>query len=138
MLISSLDGRAIEVRRRWLPWKPQPRETDAGFVNVMDAADDPVSFLALFALSIVLTVVAAVVLTFALFASEVLLLLVLIIPLLGLARIFWLLPWVVEATYGDEVLGTARVRGWRDSEQRIHDIAAAFQRGEDPFATTPS
>jgi hypothetical protein len=33
----------------------------------------------------------------------------------------------------DTVLGVDRVRGWRDSSERIREIAAAYERDQDPF-----
>jgi len=134
MLVSALDGRAIEVRRRWLPWKPRLRDVDPGFVDLTGGADDPVGFVVALVLGLVATVVLAALLPFAVLASEVLLVLALVVPLLVLARVFWMLPWIVEATNGDTLLGIDKVRGWRDSSDRIRDIAAAYERGQDPFA----
>jgi hypothetical protein len=59
------------------------------------------------------------------------------VPLLVLARVFWMLPWIVEARYGDTLLGIDQVRGWRDSSERIRQVSAASERGEDPFAASP-
>ena len=73
----------------------------------------------------------------AVLAGEVFLLLILLLPLLAAARMFWLLPWIIEATNGDAVLGTVGVRGWGESEERIRAIAAGYQRGEDPFSPSP-
>ncbi len=139
MLIAALDGRAITVRRRWVPWRLRKRQFE-GFnaFDIVDGADDPVSFLGLLALAVVLTLFGGIILTIAVLASEALLLVALLIPLLALARMLWILPWVVEATYGDTVLGTVPVCGWRDSEAQIQDIAQAYQRGEDPFDPTSS
>jgi len=134
MLVSALDGRAIEVRRRWLPWKPRLRDVDPGFVDLTGGADDPVGFVVALVLGLVATVVLAALLPFAVLASEVLLVLALVVPLLVLARVFWMLPWIVEATNGDTLLGIDKVRGWRDSSDRIRDIAAAYERGQNPFA----
>jgi hypothetical protein len=134
MLVSALDGRAIEVRRRWLPWKPRLRDVDPGFVDLSGGADDPVGLVVALVLGLVATVVLAAVLPFAVLASEFLLVLALLVPLLVLARLFWMLPWIVEATNGATLLGIDKVRGWRDSSDRIRDIAAAYERGQDPFA----
>jgi len=134
MLISALDGRGIVVRRRWLPWKPGKMRVDPGWVDLTGGADDPVSFIVLVIGGFLAGIVLAVVLTFALLASEFLVVLGLLVPLFALARVFWVLPWIIEAHNGDTLLGLDKVRGWRDSENRIRDIAAAYQRGEDPFA----
>jgi hypothetical protein len=135
MLVSALDGRAIEVRRRLFPWKPRLRDVDPGFVDLTGGADDPLSFLGLIALGLVASLVLAILLPFAILASEILLVLVLVVPLLLLMRVFWMLPWIVEASNGDTLLGIDKVRGWRDSSERIREIAAAYARGEDPFRT---
>ena len=134
MLISALDGRAIQVRRRLLPWKPRLRDVDPGFVDLTGGADDPLGFLAMIVLGLVASLALAIVLPFAMLASEFLLVLALLVPLLVLARIFWMLPWVIEAANGDTLLGIDKVRGWRDSSERIQEIAAAYERGQDPFA----
>jgi hypothetical protein len=133
MLVSALDGRAIEVRRRLLPWKPRLRDVDPGFVDLTGGADDPLSFVGLVVLGLVASLVLAILLPFAILASEFLVVLVLVVPLLLLLRVFWLLPWIVGASNGDTLLGIDKVRGWRDSAERIREIAAAYARGEDPF-----
>jgi hypothetical protein len=133
MLVSALDGRAIEVRRRLLPWKPRLRDVDPGFVDLTGGADDPLSFVGLVVLGLVASLVLAILLPFAILASEFLVVLVLVVPLLLLMRVLWLLPWIVEASNGDTLLGIDKVRGWRDSAERIREIAAAYARGEDPF-----
>lgn len=135
MLAAAPDGRILTVRRRWIPWRPSKKReiTDAGFVNLLDGADDPVSAIALLVASLVATVVVALLLTFGLFAGEILLLAVVLVPLLGIARVLWIVPWIIESTRGDTVLGIEKVRGWRASSERIAEIAAAYERGEDPF-----
>jgi len=134
MHVAALDGRAIRVRRRWVPWRPRKRQFE-GFdaFDIIGGADDPVSFIGLLVLAIVLALFGGIILTLAVLASEALLLVALLIPLLAVARMLWILPWIVEATNGDTVLGTVPVRGWRDSRDRIRDIADAYQRGQDPF-----
>jgi hypothetical protein len=134
MLVSALDGRAIEVRRRLLPWKPRLRDVDPGFVDLTDGADDPIGFVVMIVLGLVLSLVLAIILPFAVLASELLLVLALVVPLIVLARVFWMLPWIIEASNGDTVLGIDKVRGWRDSSERMREIAAAYERGQDPFA----
>jgi hypothetical protein len=134
MQVTTPEGRAVEVRRRLVPWKPRLRKLDPDFLNLTDGADDPVGFLVMIVLGIVAGLVLALVLPFAILASEFLLVLALLVPLLVLARVFWVLPWVIEATNGDLLLGIDKVRGWRESAQRIDEIAAAYRRGENPFA----
>jgi hypothetical protein len=134
MLVITPEGRAIDVRRRLLPWKPRLRSVEPGFVDLTGSADDPMGFVVGVALGLVATVVLAAILPFAILASEFLVVLALVVPLLVLARVFWMLPWIIEAANGDTLLGIDKVRGWRESSERIHDIAAAFERGQDPFA----
>ena len=74
-----------------------------------------------------------IVLTLAVLVSEMILLFLLLLPLLLVARVLWVLPWVIEATYGDEILGVDKVRGWRASSDRIREIAASYERGDNPF-----
>ena len=134
MLVSALDGRAVEVHRRLLPWKPRLHDVDPGFVDLTGGADDPVGFLVMIVLGVAASVVLAIVLPFAILASELVLVVALVVPLLALARVFWMLPWIIEATNGDTRLGIDKVRGWRASGERIREIAAAYERGQDPFA----
>ena len=134
MLVSARDGRAVEVRRRWFPWRPRRRidPADSPFFD-LDVSDG----LGGLVLSLILIVFGGVILMVVVFASEALFLLFLLVPLFALARILWVLPWVIETTSGDTVLGRERVRGWRDSSERIREIAAAYQHGEDPFGAPP-
>jgi hypothetical protein len=141
MLVSALDGRAIRVRRQWLPWRLRARhiDTDGSTPDFLIDADGLEGVVFGLVLTIIFVLFGGVILTVAVFASEALLLVLLLVPLFAIARILWVLPWVIEATNGDTVLGRERVRGWRDSSERIRDIAAAYERGQDPFQlTTPS
>lgn len=136
MLVSALDGRGIEVRRQWLPWRLRARriDTDGSTPDFLSGVDSLEGLAFALVLSIVFLLFGGVILTVALLASEALVLLLLLVPALALARAFWVLPWIVEAADGDTVLGRVRVRGWRDSGERIRDVAAAYERGQDPFA----
>ena len=135
MIVQALDGRSIAVRRRWVPWRLRARKFD-GFdaFNIVGGADDPVSFVVLIVVAILLALFGGIILTVVILAGELLLLLALLLPLLAAARMLYVLPWTIEATYGDQVLGTVGVRGWSDSEERIREIAASYQHGGDPFA----
>lgn len=138
MLVSAPDGRGIEVRRRWFPWRLRKRDIK---VNGGDALsfidiDDLGGLVFSIVLAVVFVLFGGIILTMLLFGFELVLLLLLLVPVLALARVFWVLPWIVEAAHGGETLGSVAVRGWRDSEAKIREIAAAYQRGEDPFAPT--
>ena len=131
MQVTALDGRDIHVRRQWFPWRLRAR---------VDPTDSPIADFDFvdgiegIVFSLVLTLFGGVILLVAIFASEAILLVGLIIPILAIARILWVLPWVIAVTSGDALLGIDRVRGWRDSSERIRDIAAAYERGQGPFA----
>jgi hypothetical protein len=129
MLVSALDGRGIRIRRRWFPWRVKKRNVSDGALDVMDFTDGLEGLL----FGLVFAVVIALFGSIILFGFEILLVAVLLVPLIALLRAFWVLPWVIETTNGDTLLGIEKVRGWRDSEERIREIAAAYQRGEDPF-----
>ncbi|MFL6108712.1 MAG: hypothetical protein ACJ72L_17270 [Marmoricola sp.] len=139
MLVSAPDGRGIKVERRWLPWRLRKRQFDdvtGDPFMFLDGADDPAGAAVGCVLGIVFFLFGGLILTIAVFASEALLLLLLLVPLVAAGRMFWVLPWIIEARNGDALLGTEMVRGWRDSGQRIREIAEAYQRGQDPFLGT--
>jgi hypothetical protein len=138
MEVTALDGRGIDVRRRWFPWRLRARAVDdTGFdpFNVV-GGDDPAGFLFSLALAVVLTLFGGVIITILVLGLEAVLLVLLLIPLLALARMLWVLPWVIEATHGETLLGVERVRGWQGSAARIREIASAYERGHDPFASS--
>ena len=77
-----------------------------------------------------------VVLAVALLAGEVLVLLFLL-PLFLLARMVPVLPWTVEARHEGTLVGVAKVRGWRASQERIQEIVTTYERSvDDPFELT--
>jgi hypothetical protein len=141
MLVAALDGRSVEVRRRWLPWRLRKRDLgvrgDPEMVGIPDA-DSLEGFAFGLVMALVWLLVGGIVLSITVLFGEALLLLLLLLPILAAGRMFWLLPWVIEASQGDVVLGLAKVRGWRDSEERIREIATAYQHGRDPFESDHS
>jgi hypothetical protein len=93
------DGRTIDVRRRWLPWKPRLREADAGVDPIgFDLDADDLAGVAVVLVVFLLVLIFPVVVAVALLAGEVLVLL-LLIPLFLLARVVPVLPWTVEARH---------------------------------------
>jgi hypothetical protein len=131
--VTTPGGQVVEVRRRWMPWRLRKRDWGNPFENpfgLMDGADDLASAAVALVIGIALVLFGGVIITLTLLVGEAVLLLLLLVPLFFAARMFWVLPWIVEATAGDVVLSLEKVRGWRDSEERIQDIAAAYQRGE--------
>jgi hypothetical protein len=121
----------VDVRRLGFPGRRRarvdPSDTPVGDIVGADGIGGLV-------FSLVLTLFGGVILLVAIFASEALLLIGLVIPILAIARILWVLPWTIAATSSGTVLGVDKVRGWRDSSERIREIAAAYERGQDPFA----
>ena len=81
------DGRAIDVRRRWLPWKPRLRDVDSsgGDAGGFDLGDDLAGVAVVIAIFLLLLFF-PVVLAVALLAGEVLVLL-LLLPLFLVARV---------------------------------------------------
>ena len=141
MRVTALDGRDVEVRRQWFPWRLRRRQVDTSDTNPFDFLDlnDGLEGIVFgLVLGLVFLLFGGIILTIAIFASEALVLLLLLVPLFAIARILWVLPWIIEVQNGDTLLGLERVRGWRDSTERIRDIAAAYERGQDPFATVPA
>jgi len=131
MLVSALDGRGIRVQRRWFPWRVKKRSFEgAADPTWLDIGDGIEGFVASLILLIVIVLFGGIIF----FGFEILVVAVLLVPLLALMRVFWVLPWTIEARNGDTILGIEKVRGWRDSADRIRDIAAAYERGQDPFA----
>jgi len=129
MLISAMDGRGINVQRRWFPWKVKKRNVSGNALEALDFTDGVEGIVFGLVFAIVIALFGGIIF----FGFELVLVLVLLLPLLAVLRMFWVLPWVIEATHGNDQLGVEKVRGWRDSEERIREIAAAYQRGEDPF-----
>jgi len=91
--------------------------------------DDPISLpLSLLGLLLLIPFVLGLVLL----VGE-LLLLVLLLPAVLLVRVLFRSPWTVEATCKGQVLWSEQVEGWNESEARILDVAAVYERGEGPF-----
>jgi hypothetical protein len=136
MRVTAPDGRTIDVSRRWFPWRLRWRRVSSRNTDPFDflvGVDDLPSLVFAVVAFIAVLLFGGIVATVAIFASEALLLLLLLVPLLVVARLLWIAPWVVEARADDATIGLDKVRGWRDSGQRIHDLAEAYRRGEDPF-----
>ncbi len=134
MQVTALDGRTVDVGRRWAPW----RLRTPGFQAVRDANPlDLVSrsrdagalvFDLVVAAIRVLVVGGGLVVGFVFLALQVLVF-VLVVPVVTVLRLIGVLPWVVEARSGDQVLGTGRARGWHDSEELVREMAADVQFG---------
>jgi hypothetical protein len=132
--VRAADGRTVTVGRRWLPWRPRPREFDAAGDFFGDLGGDDLQGVVLsIVLGLVLALLAPLILTVVVLAGEVLLLL-LLLPLVALARVLLGRPWLVQARHDGSLLGVEPVRGWFASGARIREIATAYERGGgDPF-----
>ena len=126
------DGRRIVVSRRWLPWAPRSPDRDPRFEGLDPTRLGAPGFVAGAVLSLLVGVVLALAATPQALALEVLVL-VLVVPVLALPRLLGVRPWLVLARHDGLVLGTELVRGWRASQERIAAIAAAYERGSDPW-----
>ncbi len=139
MQVTALDGRSIEVGRRWVPWRwrlpglaaLRAANPLAGTTRSRDV--EAVVFDVVLGTIRGLVIGGSVLVGVVLLAVQALLL-VLVVPVLAVLRLVRVLPWVVEARHGSSILGAAKVRGWRDSEELIRQIAADLQFGRDPFA----
>lgn len=132
MTVVDPQGRKIRVRRRWLPWRRRVREVESLDFGAPDLGDDLPGVLLFLLVLIALPFVAVLVLLL----GELLLLL-LLLPVAVLLRVAFGRPWVVEAvevTRGRPLLWSEPVRGWTESGLRVHDLAAAYERGEEPVA----
>jgi hypothetical protein len=130
MKVMDPHGRTVRVGRRWLPWRRRVRDLesyDAGGIGV-GGGDDPLS-LALALVGLVLLV--PFVLALLLLVGELFLLL-LLLPVVVLVRVLLRRPWTIEATCKGHLLWQERVKGWTESEMRILEIAAVYERGEGP------
>ncbi len=129
MTVVDPEGRTIRVGRRWLPWRRRSWDIDPSTADstYVDGADDPVSCL----LAIVAAVLMPFVVVLVLFLGEIFLLL-LLLPVAALVRLVFGTPWTVEATHRGQLLRSERVRGWTDSGVRVMELAAAYERGEEP------
>jgi hypothetical protein len=126
------DGRRIVVARRWLPGAPRSVDREPGFDRLDPARLGAAGIVAGAMLSLLVGVVLALAFTPLALTVEVLVL-VLVVPVLALPRLLGLRPWLVLARHDGLVLGTERVRGWQASQERIAAIAAAYERGSDPW-----
>ena len=74
-------------------------------------------------------------LVLALIAGLELLLLLLVLPFAALARIALGRHWTIEARHGFTIWWEAEAGSWQASGVRIHDVAAAIERGDPPPRT---
>ncbi|MGZ4436733.1 MAG: hypothetical protein ACXVW6_03790 [Nocardioidaceae bacterium] len=123
MHVTTGDGRRLRIGRRWLPWRPRPREFD-GPVDSFDliGGDDPVSFALSIVLALALTLLAPLIAVVVLLTGELLLAL-LLVPLVAAVRVLLRRPWLVEVRDGRTLLSAEPVVGWRASGERIRELS---------------
>jgi hypothetical protein len=127
------DGRTIDVRRRWLPWRPRVRDVEGGDVWLIDGADDVIGFVVLLVLSVAVSLVLVFLLPPLVFIAEALVVAA-AIPVATALRILLIRPWTIEARHEGTLVGVEKVRGWRASQQRIQEIVTTYERSvDDPF-----
>ena len=125
MRVTTDDGRQLVVGRRWLPWRPRPRELDgpAEFFDVV-GGDDLAGIALSIVLAMVLSLLAPLLLVVLVLTGELLLVL-LLAPLAVGVRVLLRRPWLVEVRHGGTLLHAEKVVGWRASGDRILEIATA-------------
>ena len=125
MRVTTDDGRELRIGRRWLPWRPRPREFDGpvDFVDVVDGTDLAGVVLSV-VLAIVLSLLAPLLLVVLVLTGEVLLVL-LLAPLAVAVRVLLRRPWLVEVREGGTLLHAEKVAGWRASRDRILAFSTA-------------
>ena len=127
--VTAPDGREWKVGRRWLPWKPRFRGTDGPDIGDALAFDD-LAGLAVLAFVVLLTLAILLLLPVVVLAVEVLLLLILAIA--GLfSRVVLGHPWIVTAIHKGPppIENEWPVKGFRNSGEKVEEVAAALERG---------
>lgn len=115
-------GEKYSVRRKWLPWRRKAQGKDLDWFDIPDLGDDPISMI-LFGILLVPLIVILVLLL-----GEFLLLL-LIFPLVMIARSIFGKPWTIEVTRKRKLLAAEKVKGWSASHDRIRQIAKLIEAG---------
>lgn len=132
--VTGPDGRNWRIGRQWLPWQLRRRKIDGDDAfNILEAADDPLSALALFVVAIVAAVLLAFLGPFLLLGVEIALVLVLV-PLLAAYRLLIRRPFTVTARERDKAVpaATQQVVGWRASGRTIARWVDQVRQGGPP------
>lgn len=116
-------GEKYRVRRKWLPWRRRTRARDMDWLNISDLlGDDPISMIIMAIILVPLVVILVI------FLGEFLLLL-LIFPIVMIARSIFGKPWTIEVTEKGNLRAAEQVKGWSASHDRIQEIAKLLQAG---------
>ena len=123
------EGTTWRVSRRWVPWRRRLRTIDAPDVGSgITLGDDPISAI----VGLVLLLVLLPFLLIAIFVLLELLLLLLLVPVAALVRAVFGRHWVVEVRRGWSAFYEEEAGDWQHSNERIHLIAQAIERGQLP------
>lgn len=115
-------GEKYRVRRKWLPWRRKTTARDMDWLNIPDLGDDPISMIIMAIVLLPLIVILVI------FLGEFLLLL-LIFPLVMIARSIFGKPWTIEVTEKGNLRAAEQVKGWSASHDRIQEIAKLLRTG---------
>lgn len=118
-------GEKYRVRRKWLPWRRKAKLKDIDWLDIPDLGDDPISaiIMAIFLVPLIIILV--------LLLGEFLLLL-LVLPLVMIARSIFGKPWTIEVTEKGQLRAAEQVKGWRASAERIRQLAKLLEAGGTP------
>ncbi|WP_446666813.1 hypothetical protein [Flexivirga sp. B27] len=115
-------GERYRVRRKWLPWRRKARAKDMDWFDIPDLGDDPISLIIFGIILLPLIVILMI------FLGEFLLLL-LIFPLVMIARAVFGTPWTIEVSHKRRLVAAEKVKGWRASRDRIRRLAKVIEAG---------
>lgn len=125
-------GQTWRVTRRWVPWRRRLKGSLDAIPDLpVTLGDDPISAI----IGIVFLIILLPFLVLALIAGLELLLLLLVLPFAVLARIAFGRHWTIEARRGFTIWWEAEAGSWQAGGLRIHDVAAAIERGDPPPQT---
>ena len=129
MKVRDPQGQTWRVTRRWVPWRRRLKGWwDAVPSLPVGLGDDPVSAI----IGIVFLIIALPFVIIALISGLELLLLVFLLPFALVGRVFLGKHWTIEARRGFKIWWQDASGDWQASGVRIHDGAAAIERGDLP------
>jgi hypothetical protein len=123
-------GQVWRVGRRWVPWR---RRLKGSLDSVPDLGlgplgDDPISAV----IGVIVLIIALPFILVALVAGAEFLLVLLLMPVAALARVLLGRHWTVVARRGWKAWWEEPSGDWRESGDRIHQLADAIGRGHVP------
>ena len=127
MKVQDPSGQTWRVTRRWVPWRPRLREPGGGDLDLVSAAEGPISFVVLLLLGLF---VVPVVMVGVVFVGELLLLL---LPFAVLGRMLFGQHWWVEAREGFAPRWEAEAGTWQEAGALIRRTASSIANGDGPL-----